>query len=141
MSKKESWRLASDNIIRELANVAPEDRLKCLQERVASLPDGDREMVAHFVSLTALIVSTPGQEAPTMSRHRHISLITAMSLMAMVILIVAGIYLVVIRGGDDGSSKFHILGSGVETSSVGVGCFTLAGLVFLFVARKALNRI
>ncbi|WP_327205836.1 hypothetical protein [Rhizobium beringeri] len=140
MSLTESWRLASDKILEEMTRIAPEDRLKFLQEQVASLPGDEQGMVAHFVSLTSLITTSPVQKAATLSRHRHISLITGMALVVTVILAVAGVYLVGLRG-DQGFSKINILGSSVETNSIGVACFALAGLIFLFVARKALTRI
>ncbi|ESY65097.1 hypothetical protein X743_29760 [Mesorhizobium sp. LNHC252B00] len=135
-----SWRALSDVILKEIVSVSQDERLAYLQEKLLTLPEGSREMVAHFVSVALLIQSSDNQRMTSVSRHTHISYVTAMALIATIVLAVAGLYLVTLHG-DDAPSKISIFGATVETSSVGVACLALAAFTFLFVARKALSRL
>jgi hypothetical protein len=142
MTNIRGWRSVSDQILRDLANIPVEDRLKFLQEKILLLPEDQREMVAHFVSLGATFGADASafKETSSLSRHRHISLVTAMAVIVAILLVIAGLYLVSLNG-DEAQSKIDFWGASIETNSVGVACLGLAGLVFLFVARKAIAKM
>ncbi|OCI91190.1 hypothetical protein A6U86_21285 [Rhizobium sp. AC27/96] len=139
-SNKEEWRKISDEILREMPHVPAEDRLRFLQEKIADLPGDAQGMVSHFVSIALWAAASYSSETIAVSKQKHISAITLMALIALILLVSGGLYLVTLRG-DDAASKINIFGATVETGSVGVACFALAALLFLFVARKALSRL
>lgn len=140
--EKEQWRKVSQDILTDMAKVPAEKQLGFIQERIKRLPEDQREMVGHFVAYAAIAGANLGNRngEVEVSRHQHITGIVKLAITVVVILALAGLVLVSISG-DDAFSKLEFWGARIETQSVGIACLAIAGLVFLFVARKALSRL
>lgn len=140
MPPEEEWRRLSDDIIAAVSAAPTSDQLMVFKEKIALLPEPPRKMVEHFVLLAVTFKGYDTDSKATMSKHFHLSVVSTFTLIVTLVLIAGGLYLVTISG-DDGASKINILGAAVETDSVGVACFALAALTFLFTIRSVLSKM
>lgn len=134
------WKTVGNNLARELAGIPPDQRLAVFQQRLAELPIAYRAKVEHYAYLGMLIVEGDLKTEVILSKHKTISGIAKLSFVLAAILAIAGIVLVYISN-DDAMTKINILGSSIETGSVGVACVGMAGLMFLFIVRSAFSKL
>lgn len=137
---EDEWRQISDRIIAAVSAAPPSDQLKIFKQQLSLLPADKRVMVEHFVSLTIIFSGHEADIRVKMSKNNHLSFAGIITFIAFLILVVGGIYLVSIAD-DDAMSKINIMGAAVETSSVGVACFALAALLFIFTMRSVIQKL
>jgi maltodextrin utilization protein YvdJ len=137
---EEEWRRVSDKIIAIVLAAPLSDRLRVFKEQLALLPESSRRMVEHFVSLAVLFNSSETDLKVAMNKNFHLSLVSVLTFVTAIILVGGGLYLVSMSG-DDAMSKIKIFSAAVETSSVGVACFALAALMFLFIIRSIVAKM
>ncbi|MGV1790751.1 hypothetical protein [Rhizobium sp. A37_96] len=140
MPTEEEWRRLSDQIIATVSAAPAADQLRIFKEQLALLPEQPRKMVEHFVLLAITFKAHDNDPKVAMSKHFHLSVVSTFTLVVTLVLIGGGLYLVSLSG-DDGVSKIDILGAAVETNSVGVACFALAALTFLFTIRSVVSKM
>ena len=140
MPTEEEWRRMSDEIIAAVSAAPASDQLRVFKEKLALLPEKPRKMVEHFVLLAVTFKAHDTGPQVTMSKHFHLSVVSAFTMIITLVLIAGGLYLVSISG-DDGVSKINIFSAAVETDSIGVACFALAALTFLFTIRSVVSKM
>lgn len=140
MPTEEEWRRLSDEIIAAVSNAPASEQLRVFKEKLALLPEKPRKMVEHFVLLAITFKEHDNNQKVTMSKYFHLSIASTFTLIVTLVLIAGGLYLVSISG-DDGVSKINIFGAAVETDNVGVACFALAALTFLFTIKSIVSKM
>ncbi|WP_454702861.1 hypothetical protein [Agrobacterium burrii] len=137
---EEEWRQLSDQIIAAVSAAPASQQLAILKQALASLPEPSRKMVEHFVSLALTFKASDTDAKVAMNKYFHLSVVSTFTLIVTIALILSGIYLVSISG-DEGISNINILGAAVETNSVGVACFSIAGITFLLTIRSVVSKM
>ncbi|MBZ5759684.1 hypothetical protein LAV84_05515 [Rhizobium sp. VS19-DR104.2] len=134
------WLAASNDILRVVGEASPNDQLRVFQQQLRLLPAEISPMVEHFVSLAVVFKSNEMGSQMAAKKHFHLSLISCFTFVFALILVGGGIYIVMIAG-PSAASKINILGATVETSSVGVACFGLAAIMFIFTIRSVVAKM
>ena len=140
MPKEEEWRQLSDQIIAAVSAAPASEQLRIFKKNLALLPDPPRRMVEHFVLLAVTFKAHDESSRVVMNKNFHLSIFGVFTLIFTLVLVAGGLYLVSLSG-DAGVSKINILGASVETDSIGVACFALAALTFLFTIRSVVSKI